>query len=342
MKKRRILCLILIVAMIFTISFLRSELDVVYAKNNVWELKLGVKMAENHLESQGTKKFIELSEEKSKGKLKIVAYWGGSLGNAKVQLENVMDGIQDMYIESYTAFFNYVPDFSVHSIPYLFKTDKEYQRFLLSPIEKEMEEKLLQKTGIRLINENKNWIKTYRAIASKKPLLTLKDIKGIKIRQCPSCQMTIKFWSSVGADVVIIPWSETYLALQQGMANAVTCGVTSLHSDKFAEQVKNVAESHEYYQQLIIAMNDKKYQSLPEELKIALNEASNEAGDFFSQLMREENSRIQEKLEKDYNVKYYEFPYEEIARNREVFFQELEQEDLIPAGLIDRILSYLK
>ncbi len=338
MKKRRIFCLVLIIAMIFTIS-----LNEVSADSNVWELKLGTDMADNlESQSQGLKKFVELAEEKSEGKLKIHIYWSESLGNEKTQLENVMDGIQDMYFESYTPYLGYVSDFAVHSIPYLFKTAEEYQKFLLSPIEKEMEEKLLQKTNIRFINENKNWFRIGRAVASKKPLLTLKDIKGIKMRQAPH-QKTAGLWSLLGADIIYITWSEAYLALQQGMANAITCGATNLHSDKFAEHVKYVAESHEYYQQLVVAMNDKKYQSLPEELKIALNEASNEAGDFFSQLVREDKLSIRKMLEKDYNVKYYEFPYEEVAKiAEEVYFLELEQKGLIATGLIERISNYLK
>lgn len=335
MKNRRIFCLVLIIAMIFIFS-----LNVVSADNNVWELRLGTHLHDNpDSQSQGLRKFVELAEEKSKGKLKIYIYWSETLGNEKAQLENMINGIQDMFFESYTPYYNYVPDFTVHSIPYLFETAEEYQKFLLSPIEKEMEEKLLQKTGIRLINENKNWFRIGRAVASKKPLLTLEDIKGIKLRQAPT-QRTEGLWYLLGADIVYIPWSEAYLALQQGMANAITCGATNIHSDKFAESVKYVAESHEYFQQLVVAMNDKKYQSLPEELKIALNEASNEAGDFFSQLVEKDNLNIRKLLEQDYNVTYYEFPYEEVAKiAEELYFPELVQTGVITADLMERILN---
>ncbi|HUS51543.1 MAG TPA: TRAP transporter substrate-binding protein [Candidatus Paceibacterota bacterium] len=338
MKRIRIFCLVLIIAMTFIIS-----LNVVSADNNVWELKLGTDMADNlESQSQGLRKFVELAEEKSKGKLKIDIYWSESLGIEKTQLENVINGIQDMYFESYSPYCSYVSDFAVHTTPYLFKTEEEYQKFLLSPIEKEMEEKLLQKTGIRFINENKNWFRIGRTVASIKPLLTLEDIKGIKMRQAPN-QGSAGLWSLLGAEIIYITWSEAYLALQTGMANAITCGATNLHSDKFAEHVKYVAESHEYYQQLIVAMNDKKYQSLPEELKIALNEASNEAGDFFSQLVKKDNLNIKKILEKDYNVKYYEFPYEEVAKiAEEGVISELEKKGLITTGLIERILNYLK
>jgi len=336
MKKGRILWLVSITAMIFMIS-----LGVIFAADNVWELKLGTDMPDN-LESQsrGLRKFVELAEEKSEGKLKIHIYWSESLGIEKTQLENVINGIQDMYFESYSPYCSYVQDFAVHTTPYLFETDEEYQKFLLGPIEKEMEEKLLEKTGIRFINENKNWFRIGRTVASKKPLLTLEDIKGIKMRQAPN-QRSAGLWSLLGADIIYITWSEAYLSLQQGMANAITCGATNLDGNKFAEHVKYVAESHEYYQQLVIAMNDKKYQSLPEELKIALNEASNEAGDYFSQLVEEDKLNIRKILEEKYDVKYYEFPYEEVAKvAKEDFIPGLGEKGLISTGLIERILNY--
>ena len=72
----------------------------------VYELKLGSKMVENHLESQAVKRFIELVDEKSDGQIKITSYFGETLGNSKVQLENVMNGVQDFYVESYTFFAN--------------------------------------------------------------------------------------------------------------------------------------------------------------------------------------------------------------------------------------------
>ena len=230
MKSRFIRCLVLSAALLVTFTLFAGP---VAAKT--WNLKLGSKMVENHLESQAIQEFIRLAEKKSGGQIKIIPYFGEVLGNSKVQLENVSTGVQDFYVESYTFFANYVPEFRTHSLPYLFSGNEEYKKFLMSPIEDEMEKKLVDKVGIRIVNDRRNWLRgPYRILVSRRPVTKIEDVKGLKLRQ-PDNQPTIKTWSAFGASISIIPYSETYLAIQQGMVDAVTCPIANLYSDKFYE-----------------------------------------------------------------------------------------------------------
>lgn len=307
----------------------------------VWELKLGSKMVENHLESQAVKKFIKLAEEKSGGKIKITPYFGEVLGDSKIQLENVSTGVQDFYVESYTFFANYVPEFRVHSLPWLFADNSEYQKFLLSSLEKEMEQKLVNKVGIRVINEKKNWLRgPYRILISRRPVKSLEDVKGLKLRQ-PDSPPTIKTWSALGANVLIIPYSETYLAVFQGMVDAVTLPIANLYSDKFYELLKHATVTHEYQQQVAIVMNEKKFQSMPQEVQRALIDAVNEAGDLCTDLVNNEGSQVREKLEKEEGVTFYEIDLAPWRKRAAQVHKELEESGFIPHGLLDKINEIL-
>lgn len=307
----------------------------------VYEMKLGSKMVEGHLESIAIKQFIKTAEERSNGRLKIVPYFGETLGSDKAQMENVMTGLQDFYVESYTFLQQYVPDFRVHSLPYLFKNNEEYRKFLLGPIQKEMEKQLLDKTGLRVVTEARNWLRgPYRVVIARKPIQSLADVKGLKIRQ-PDATTLVKTWSALGANVSIIPYSETYLAIQQGMVDAVTLPIGNLYSDKFCEIIKHVTITHEYPQQVCILMNDKKYQSLPDDLKKILIDAINEAGDYVTKIVNEEGSKMRKRLEDEYQAKFYEIDLAPWMAKAAEVHKELESTGFLPAGLVGRIRQSL-
>lgn len=336
MNRKKVLFLNVIIIFVLLLVFSGS-----YAQEKVWTLKLGSKMVEKHVESEAIKKFMEIVEEKSGGRLKFDSYFGEILGNSKTQLENVTTGLQDFYVESYTFFANYLPEFRVHSLPYLFDGNEGYKKFLLSPIMKEMEKKLLEKVGLRIINENKNWLRgPYRIIASRYPIKSLEDVKGLKLRQ-PDNQPTIKTWSAFGASVSIIPYSETYLAIQQGMVDAVTCPIANLYSDKFYELIDHATITHEYQQQVAIVMNNKKFESLPEDLQDIIIDAANEAGDYNTERVNEVGIQMREKLVTEYGMNIYEIDLNPWRKKAAEVHKDLEKSGFIPEGLIDEIKNYL-
>ncbi len=306
----------------------------------VYELKLGSKMPETNPESKAVAKLIELVGERSEGRLKIVPYYGESLGNLNTQLENVMMGTQDMYIESYSHYVKWVPDFAVHSIPYLFNGPDEYREFLLSDIEKEMEQQLLDKTGMKILNTEKNWIRgPYRVIVSKEPILAPKDLDGVKLRMADS-KLLSEVWNQLGANVINLAWSEVYLALQQGVVESVTSPVSLLYANKFTEVCKHVTRTDEYNQQLAIVINNKKFESLPEDLKNILVDTINEVGEYESQLIEEATQRDLDKMKEEHNMEFHEPDITPWLEKMKVIFKDLEEKELIPGETVQRILKW--
>jgi len=331
---------IVILLVVITVLFILNGVGV-FAQEQVWEFKLGSKMIETHPESQGVLKFIKLVDERSKGRIKIIPYFGEILGPSKVQLENVITGTQDFYTASYTFLANYVPEFRVHSLPYLFESYEEYQKFLLSPIEENMEKKIIKNVGLRVLNEKKNWkIGAYRVIVSKKPIKSIDDIKGLKLRQ-PDNQTTIKIWTALGANVVIIPFTETYLALQQGMVDALTTTLEGYSSVKFFDIAKHITKSNEYQQQDCTVMNERKFQSLPQDLQEVIIESMNDAGDFTTQLIENKAIEIENELKNKHGVQIHDIDLKPFKEKTQAAYDELEASGFIPAGILDQIKDYL-
>ncbi|PIE34090.1 hypothetical protein CSA56_09280 [candidate division KSB3 bacterium] len=332
---KRVLVLSVIVAVV-AVSL------VSYAAQDVIELKLGSKMPENNPESQGVLRVCELVEERSNGRLKIIPYFGEALGNKNTQLENVMMGTQDMYIESYSHYVSWVPGFAVHSLPYLFSGAEQYQQFLLSDLEKELEQKLLDKTGIKILNTKKNWVRgPYRVLVSKKPIFSPADLAGVKLRMADS-RLLSNVWNGLGANVINLAWSEVYLALQQGVVEAVTSPVSLLYSMKFTEICKYVIRTDEYNQQLALVINNKKFESLPEDLQKILVDTIDEVGEYVSGLVYEAANKDLEKMKQEHGMEYAEPDISPWLDKMPDIFSTLEKEGLIPKEAVEKVLAWQK
>ena len=328
-----IFCFVVCAVFLININIIASE---------VWELKLGAKMPETRLEAKALKSFMANAEEKSEGRIKFVYYFGGTLGGAKEQLENVISGVQDFFVETYTYLAPFEEGFKVHSTPFFFSSNEEYRKFLLGPVEKEMEQKLIDKVGLRVMNEKKNWLRgPYRIIAAKKPILELEDVKGINLRQIDN-QATIKIWDAFGANNIVLPYSEVYLALQQGMVEAVTIPITNYETDKFYELAKHATITKEYQQQLVIVMNEEKFKSLPEDLRQILFDTINEAGELCTRIVNEAAGTVRDKLSNEYGISFYEIDLSQWKEKAAEAHKDLEESGFFPAGLMDRIKAELE
>jgi len=305
-------------------------------------LKIGAKYPESSLEGRSIKKVASLLSERSGGRLELVPYFSESLGSADTQFENVMLGTQDMYMESYSFFQSWVPEMTVHTIPYLFRDAKEYRAFLLSSLEKEYEQKLLEKTGMRLIGSARNWIRgPYRVLVSRRPVITPEDVKGLKLRMSES-RMNAVLWSTLGAHVTVIPWTDVYLALKQGVVDAASSTIDILYGMKFTEICKHVTRTDENRQQLAFVINEKKFQSLGPELQKMLDDVFNEIGEVHSPLVEEEGRKSLDRMKAEHAVSFYEpdlAPWQAAAREA---LAKLEQEEIIPPGLTEQVEEWKK
>jgi TRAP-type C4-dicarboxylate transport system substrate-binding protein len=82
-----------------------------------------------------------------------------------------------------------------------------------------------------------NWASaTFQLNTTKKPVKTLADLKGMKII-CWS-RPTADIMSALGASTVLIPPTDTYLALERGMADGVFCPLAPVVSFKINEAAK--------------------------------------------------------------------------------------------------------
>ncbi len=314
------------------------------ASEAVIRMKLGMKQVEAHQESVALRHFADYVKEKTNGEIIIDIFYAEALGDSKKQVENLINGLQDFYAEGYSFYDPYVPEFRVvgGGIPYVFENNEQFRKYLLSDVQQELEQRLLEKAGLRIVNRDKNWLRgPYRVLASKRPIKSLDDVKGLKIRM-PSAPLSVRSWEYLGAAVTVIPYSETYLALKQGTVDAVTCPVTDALFQKFCEVAPYLTVTHEYSQQIAIVMNERRYQSLTPEQREIIHEGLRQGGEICTRLALENGEKLVQEMKEKYGVEMIEIDLKPWQEKMSGLVEELEKQGVIPAGFVKRAQDAVK
>jgi C4-dicarboxylate-binding protein DctP len=124
-----------------------------------------------------------------------------------------------------------IPEMSVTLIPYYMTDLEKIKRFTTSDARKLLDEKL-EAHGVHSVG----WFYITRQsifTSGKKPIVTLDDFKGLKIRGLNS--LTDHALTAVGAAPSAMPGSEVYQALQAGVLDAGLTDLSAAYSRKYYE-----------------------------------------------------------------------------------------------------------
>ncbi|UCF82188.1 MAG: TRAP transporter substrate-binding protein [Desulfobacteraceae bacterium] len=284
-------------------------------------LKIGHILAPGSNQNQAlVQVFKPYVEKKSNGSLKIEVFPTEQLGHAPDQVEGVKMGTQDMFLGSQTWFAAHAKEIGVATIPFLFNDREHFHRWVDQVLGKELMVQLIKKANQRFINLETKWHRgPFRVICSKKPIFTPKDIEGLRLRLWPA-QMIQKSWAGLGAKIHTIDFAEAYMALKQGVVEAITSPFDLVFPQKFSEVTKYITELQQYPQLELITINEKTWQGLsPEEQKVLVDGAA-KAGEWYNEQARTRvEDTIQNKLLKVHNAFYIRVnrqPFVDVFRNK--------------------------
>ena len=297
-------------------------------------LKLAVESAVGTPGDLSANDFKRIVEEKSGGMIKIEYYPAGQLGTGDDLTEAMQTGTVDMswrVLDWYSKFEN---GWNILLLGFTFVNQEHLETFLASDKHAEFKDELIQKAGIRIISDN--GIGSPRVLISKTPVTSPEDMKGMNMR-VPGIAMYQKTWSSVGVNIVSVPWGEAYMALKQGVADALESPLGSIYGMKFFEAAKNITLTNHLFSPYVMALNENSFQRLSPELQQVLIDAAQEAGELFVSYDQESvNSRKQEMI--DSGVQFIEeFDIDAFQAKVSSSAASLEQDGMWPEGLYDYI-----
>ncbi len=297
-------------------------------------LRINESLGPGSVEEYALKAFKKMVEEESDGDLKIRIYLQDQLGNPQTSIENLMTGTLDLYSGALSYYNKLAPkQLSMLTMLYFFKDREHFRSYLTSPIFAEAKKRMLEQ-GIRFISTEFNGDRgPYRVFICTKPIMEPKDLEGVKMRIWPN-EPVKKCWQRMGAVPMVIPWTDVYLSIKQGMIQAVTAPLTLVKTMRFTEVAPYVTELKQFHQTWPITISEKVWQTLEEDHQTLLVKAANHAGKVYAEevktraeediqdMMREDDAvfiRVNTEQFEKKMLPYYETLIEEGFVDREIF-----------------------
>ncbi|WP_299245955.1 TRAP transporter substrate-binding protein [uncultured Aquimarina sp.] len=176
----------------------------------------------------------EKLEKKSNGTLKVKLYPSGQLGAERECLELLQIGSLDITKVSAAVLENFITEYKVFSIPYLFRDRQHAFQVFDGTIGDDMLTKgdKYRLRGLTFYDAGSRSFYT-----KEKPVNTPADLKGLKIRVQKS-NMAVAMVNSLGGSPTPISWGELYTALQQGVVDGAENNLPSFYTSKHYEICK--------------------------------------------------------------------------------------------------------
>ena len=128
----------------------------------------------------------------------------------------------------------------------------------------------------------------FRETTSSKPISTVADFKGLKIR-VQSNEVHQAIFNALGAAPTVINFSELYTAMEQGTVDAQENPYVNIASNAYFEVQDYLVETNHVFQFAAMLVSDETYNSLTDEQKGWVDEAAAYAADVEWQATREDN-----------------------------------------------------
>lgn len=248
-------------------------------------LKMSVTTSETSTWVISAKKFAEIVKEKTDGKVIIDVYPNEQLsgGNQSKGIEMLSSGITDLSWHSNLIWASIDTKFGVISLPWIYQDENEAELVLDGEAGDAIKELTLEK-GVECLAFGESG---FRQVSNnKKPILTPKDLIGLKMR-VPNINMLLDVFRILGADAVGMNWSEVFTALQQNTIDGQENPLDVMMSAKIEEVQKYLTAWNYCYDALILGINKKKMDSLSSEYQQVIRDAATEAAQLQKSLNRE-------------------------------------------------------
>ena len=169
-------------------------------------------------------------EKSSGGKYKIKVFNKGALGSEKETIDQVKIGALDMVRVNVAPMNGVCPMTMVPTMPFLFRSVSHMRKALDGPIGDEILRSCESSGFIGLAFYDSG----ARSIYAKKPVRSVADTKGMKIRVQQS-DLWVALVGAMGANATPMPYGEVYTGLKTGLIDAAENNFPSYDTAKHFE-----------------------------------------------------------------------------------------------------------
>ncbi len=221
---KRYFLLVFFLLILVILSSIQAQVNII--------IKAATPFPQGHIITEAMENFKAIVEEKTYGKIRV------ELEIQKDTEEGVNDkcakGGVDMQFTGGRALEVFAGQYFFMNAPFVLKDYEHFFRLMKGPIGERAKTEILKKGNMYTLGY---LYRGYRQMTSNKPLLSLKDLEGLKLR-LPVVPTWVKVWETLGTKPVTVPLTGLYQALKDGTAEASEGDLTQISGFKLYEVQK--------------------------------------------------------------------------------------------------------
>ena len=223
----------------------------------------------------------------SGGKLSITVFAKSALGNEKDTIEQTKLGALAMTRVNVAPMNNICPATMVPTMPFLFRSTEHMRKVLDGPIGDEILKDCEPQGFVGLAFYDSGSRSIYSV---KKPVKTLADAKGLKVRVQQS-DLWVSLLEAMGANATPMPFGEVYTALKTGLVDAAENNYPSYESSRHFEVAKYYNKTEHSMAPEILLFSKKVWDGLSPDEQKQIRAAAKESVGYMRKLWDEREAK---------------------------------------------------
>ena len=234
--------------------------------SSVWaqeKLRIAGNFAPEHSSSVAMQQFKKDVEAASKGTLQIEVFDNMQLGGAQENVTQTRAGTIHMTWVGMAFLSRTVTELEAVSLPFLFPNREIAYKVMDGPVGDLIEAKMADKgfTSMGFME-----LGARQVTNSVRPIKTMADLKGLKIRMQPN-ETHLATFRALGANPLAMDIKEVYSAMEQKVIDGHENPYALILTSRFNEVQKHLSNTAHFFDFIAVVANKKKFESLSAEHK---------------------------------------------------------------------------
>ena len=258
-------------------------------------------MKVSHVVSASTPKgkaadfFEKRVEELTAGKVDVQVFPNSQLyGDGEEMKALVMNNVQ-LIMPSLSKFTSVAPQMQLFDLPFIFRDKAHLFNVMDGEVGVAIKSKIDEKKQMIALDY---WDAGFKHLSTNaKPIVLPEDAAGKKYRIQSSKVLEAQF-KAIDGNPQVLPFSEVYSALQQGVVDGTENPLSNFYTKKFHEVQSSVTLTSHGYLGYLVVMSEKFWNKLPKDIQANVTQAMKEATELERKESALEDAKIMEDLRK--------------------------------------------
>lgn len=258
-----------------------------------YEIKFSHVVSPNTPKGKAADFFAKRVGELTNGKVKVTVFPNSQLYTDKAVMKALKIGNAHMAAPSFSKFTSLVPAMQLFDLPFLFRDNDHLHKVMDGEVGQALKDMVTAKGFVAL----DFWDNGFKHFSSnKQAVLSPEDAKGQKFRIMSSKVLEAQM-QAMDANPQVLPFSEVYSALQQGVVEAAENPLSNFFTKKFYEVQSDLTLSNHGYLGYLVVASKRFWKKLPDDIKAKVNQAMKEATAKEREMAQELESEFLSKIE---------------------------------------------